>query len=189
MQRELLNYVAHSYMRAHSTGLITNPVLSKAVFSTKENINEAIVVENGCKSDEKDIKSNESITKIEGAKNETQMTASLLDHHDSAEAVAFSDDEANEQIVTNTNGNQTMPSSPSTPTSTTSSSSKNAFMKKRNPFTDEEIAYLKAGYVRFGHNWRMILNSYPFNNRTNVDLKDKARNLIKHGLLPTSDST
>ncbi len=55
--------------------------------------------------------------------------------------------------------------------------------RARRRFSDEEIANLIAGYKRFGADWRSILNHYQFDNRTNVDLKDKARNLMKHNLL------
>ena len=48
-------------------------------------------------------------------------------------------------------------------------------------WTDEEVEYLKEGVERFGFgSWKTILNAYPFHNRrSNVDLKDKWRNLQK----------
>ena len=53
------------------------------------------------------------------------------------------------------------------------------------PFTDEETSYIIEGVKQFGNNWRRILECFPFsNNRTNVDLKDKARNLRKAGRIP-----
>ena len=55
--------------------------------------------------------------------------------------------------------------------------------KPRRPFTNEEVKNLIAGYKSHGKNWAIIREKYSFNNRTNIDLKDKARNLIKKGLL------
>jgi hypothetical protein len=55
--------------------------------------------------------------------------------------------------------------------------------RARRRFTDEETSSLIEGYKRFGADWKSILKHYKFDNRTNVDLKDKARNLLKHGLL------
>lgn len=51
----------------------------------------------------------------------------------------------------------------------------------RRAFSDAEVGYLKEGLRKFGKNWKIILNAYPFNDRTGVDLKDKARNLVKRG--------
>jgi len=57
--------------------------------------------------------------------------------------------------------------------------------KRRHRWSGEEVERLIQGYRRFGSNWQQILNAYPlvFDGRTNVDLKDKARNLAKNGLL------
>ena len=46
---------------------------------------------------------------------------------------------------------------------------------------EEEVEYLKRGVKIYGvGNWRTILQSYPFHSRrSNVDLKDKWRNLQK----------
>ena len=52
--------------------------------------------------------------------------------------------------------------------------------KRRRPvqWTEQEVANLVAGVERFGKHWRAILEAYEFDaRRTNVDLKDKARNL------------
>ena len=48
-------------------------------------------------------------------------------------------------------------------------------------WTDEEVEFLKEGVERFGvGNWKEILRTYKFHSRrTNVDLKDKWRNLKK----------
>lgn len=50
-------------------------------------------------------------------------------------------------------------------------------------WTEEETTNLIEGYRKFGNNWTHILQHYTFNNRTNVNLKDKARNLMAHGIL------
>lgn len=63
------------------------------------------------------------------------------------------------------------------------SSTANSAIKQRRPFSDSEIANLIAGCKKYGRNWSMILERYKFDGRTNVDLKDKARNLEKKGLL------
>ena len=48
-------------------------------------------------------------------------------------------------------------------------------------WTEEEVEYLKEGVERFGiGNWKAIRQNYSFHRRrTNVDLKDKWRNLQK----------
>lgn len=55
--------------------------------------------------------------------------------------------------------------------------------RKKRFFSEEEISSLVEGYERFGPKWTLILDSYPFNGRSSVDLKDKIRNLKKAGLL------
>lgn len=55
--------------------------------------------------------------------------------------------------------------------------------RSRRPYTQEEQDNLIEGIKRFGNDWRRIQEEYKFNGRTNVDLKDKARNLKKHGLI------
>lgn len=55
--------------------------------------------------------------------------------------------------------------------------------KHRRKFTPEEERNIIEGYKRFGSNWKDILAAYKFNDRTAVDLKDKARNLSKKGRL------
>ena len=53
----------------------------------------------------------------------------------------------------------------------------------RRRFSDAETSNLIEGIRRFGRDWRRILEAYPFEDRSNVDLKDKARNLEKLGLI------
>lgn len=50
--------------------------------------------------------------------------------------------------------------------------------QKRIEWTQEELEELEEGMKKFGTNWTLILNmsSGPLKNRTNVQLKDKARN-------------
>jgi len=51
---------------------------------------------------------------------------------------------------------------------------------KRMRWTQEEESYLVDGVKKFGKSkWKFILSSYTFRNRTNVNLKDKWRNLCK----------
>ena len=60
-------------------------------------------------------------------------------------------------------------------------SAKHKNQRVRRPYSTEEIENLIAGYRRFGKNWAKILENYQFHYRTNVDLKDKFRNLVKSG--------
>lgn len=53
----------------------------------------------------------------------------------------------------------------------------------RRRFSEQEVMNLIEGIRRFGRDWRRILSNYNFNDRSNVDLKDKARNLEKLGLI------
>src|SRR5436190_23274622 len=50
--------------------------------------------------------------------------------------------------------------------------------KKRIEWSQEELDALEEGMKKFGTNWTLILSmsSGPLQNRTNVKLKDKARN-------------
>lgn len=61
--------------------------------------------------------------------------------------------------------------------STSSSSSAGGRVR----WKEEEVEYLKKGVETYGvGHWRTILERYPFHSRrTNVDLKDKWRNLQK----------
>jgi telomeric repeat-binding factor 1 len=47
-------------------------------------------------------------------------------------------------------------------------------------WTDEETENLRQGVDRWGTKWAKILQSYDFNERTGVDLKDRWRNLSKN---------
>ena len=53
----------------------------------------------------------------------------------------------------------------------------------RRRFSEQEVMNLIEGIRRFGRDWRKILTNYEFEDRSNVDLKDKARNLEKLGLI------
>lgn len=55
--------------------------------------------------------------------------------------------------------------------------------RARRFFTEQETQNLIEGIRRFGNDWRRIQAHYSFQERTNVDLKDKARNLVAKGLL------
>lgn len=55
--------------------------------------------------------------------------------------------------------------------------------KGRRPFSEQETRNLTEGLRRFGRKWSIILATYDFNDRTQTDLKDKARNLEKAGLI------
>ncbi|XP_072176061.1 uncharacterized protein [Diadema setosum] len=58
------------------------------------------------------------------------------------------------------------------------------FARLRRPWSDEEVENLRKGVERYGTGrWMEILLSFKFDNRTNVQLKDKWRNLAKNGLI------
>lgn len=57
-------------------------------------------------------------------------------------------------------------------------------MRKNGPFSEVEVKNLIEGYKRFGTKWAAILSTYSFaQDRTSVDLKDKARHLRSKGML------
>ncbi|XP_041470874.1 telomeric repeat-binding factor 2-like isoform X2 [Lytechinus variegatus] len=61
---------------------------------------------------------------------------------------------------------------------------KNPTPTKRRPWSSEEEEELKLGINRFGvGKWAEINEAYSFNNRTNVQLKDKYRTMVKQGLI------
>jgi hypothetical protein len=47
-------------------------------------------------------------------------------------------------------------------------------------WTDEETENLREGVERWGTKWAKILQSYEFDGRTGVDLKDRWRNMCKN---------
>lgn len=52
---------------------------------------------------------------------------------------------------------------------------------KKGRWTEDEVDMLVEGVRLFGvGNWRQILDYFPFEGRTNVNLKDKYRNLLRH---------
>jgi hypothetical protein len=54
--------------------------------------------------------------------------------------------------------------------------------RKRRPWGAEEVANLRRGVERHGEGrWETIRLAFPFDGRTNVDLKDKWRNLVLSG--------
>ena len=54
--------------------------------------------------------------------------------------------------------------------------------KKRVPWANEEVRELIRGVEEFGAGkWRKIWENYQFNSRSNEDLKDKWRNLLRKG--------
>ena len=56
--------------------------------------------------------------------------------------------------------------------------------QKRRKFTQEEENWLRKGVKKYGvGKWKVILESYPFRNRTSVNLKDKFRNMTKNNQL------
>ncbi|XP_070539737.1 telomeric repeat-binding factor 2-like isoform X3 [Ptychodera flava] len=68
------------------------------------------------------------------------------------------------------------------PCQTSHSGRKHSSHQHRRPWSQEEIYNLKQGVKRHGTgNWRTILNTYEFNNRTNVNLKDKWRVMERNG--------
>ena len=53
--------------------------------------------------------------------------------------------------------------------------------RKKRRWSNQEVDWLVAGLRRFGlGNWKSIVEAYPFEGRSGVDLKDKYRNLLKH---------
>lgn len=68
--------------------------------------------------------------------------------------------------------------SPATATATPGS-----MASRRRPWSEDEVNHLIEGYRRFGPNWAHILKQYKFVDRTNVNLKDKARHLLRIGRL------
>ena len=62
--------------------------------------------------------------------------------------------------------------------STVSQETTTAPKRRRLEWSTEEIEFLKKGVDKLGvGKWKEIRKLYPFNGRSNVDLKDKWRNL------------
>jgi len=72
-------------------------------------------------------------------------------------------------------------SSPASSSTTTTRLVAKPTGKSRRPWSVHEKENLKEGLRRFGRKWSIILASYKFNERTQVDLKDKARNMVRAG--------
>ena len=94
----------------------------------------------------------------------------LLDRHGSAERIDWS---------------SATPSPPKNQPGGTSSGIPRSTLTQtlRRQWSEREVHHLIEGYRKFGPNWAHILKMYKFDGRTNVNLKDKVRNLIKNGRL------
>lgn len=108
---------------------------------------------------------------------------SLLSRHDSAERISWETQEQQQQQQ-----QQQQQVHAASVSNNSSSPSQHILRLSRNSrgrrrFTDQETSNLIEGVRRFGRDWRRILDTYDFDGRSNVDLKDKARNLEKLGLL------
>lgn len=105
---------------------------------------------------------------------ENMNKLSLLDRHDSAERISWdTQDPLDTKNVKENSPSEYVRYNPNRlPNS-----------RGRHRFTDKEVANLIEGVRRFGRDWRRIQATYEFEGRSNVDLKDKARNLEKLGLL------
>ncbi|KAK2392926.1 hypothetical protein QL285_066239 [Trifolium repens] len=51
--------------------------------------------------------------------------------------------------------------------------------RRRNIWSESEVDTLRSGVLKFGREWKNILNFYGFEKRTAVDLKDKWTNILK----------
>jgi hypothetical protein len=98
-------------------------------------------------------------------KRETTMSRSksLLDRHESAECIPW---DTQENDAPQNSSPKNLPSK-----------------QARRKWTPEEELNLLEGVKRCGKNWALILSKYQFNNRTNVNLKDKYRTLKEAGLI------
>ena len=53
--------------------------------------------------------------------------------------------------------------------------------RKRNNWTNEEVNLLKDCVLKYGRKWSLLEKNFPLfkkNNRTQIDLKDKWRNIL-----------
>lgn len=61
-------------------------------------------------------------------------------------------------------------------------SPRHCFGFKQRKFTPNEVEWLIEGIrIHGAGKWKIILDSFPFRNRTSVNLKDKYRNMIQKG--------
>lgn len=133
-----------------------------------------------------------SATADSSAKSRTIAKApSLLDRHASAERITWESQQSPvkaapvsaKRVVVATAPIDSTQNIPSAETISQEPNRPRPQARARRRFTDDEVANLIEGYKRFGNDWKAISMHYKFNDRTNVDLKDKARNLAKHGLI------
>ena len=131
-------------------------------------------------------------------------SSTLMERHNSAERISwetqFMESESNNNNNNNNNGNNNNNIIDKELDNTTghasnmkiinkdkviskSNSDKNKISKGRRRFSEKEVLNLIEGIRRFGRDWCRILKNYEFDERSNVDLKDKARNLEKLGLI------
>lgn len=122
------------------------------------------------------------------ARSAVNKKSNMLERHPSAEKIAWTQSQsqpAQPMEFTPTPTSPTISASslhaPGSPMSTGLSQSSSIFGRGRRKWEDWEVANLKAGMLRFGRNWIEILRHYKFSDRTNVNLKDKARSLEKEG--------
>lgn len=115
-------------------------------------------------------------------------SSSLMERHDSAERIAWETQPENAKNAESTGSEVeeevirvNRPPSNESPRKFSRKTSLNGRGRRR--FSDKEVANLIEGVRRFGNNWRRIQDTYEFDHRSNVDLKDKARNLKVLGLL------
>ncbi|KAG0590611.1 hypothetical protein KC19_1G113900 [Ceratodon purpureus] len=117
----------------------------------------------------------------------------LLDPHPSAQAEVWGDDEGQERRSPRSPSESRRIKLPpiASPTPriliTESSCSGVKIRRRTKKWTDEEVEIFKRELIKHGRgNWKTILrhNRDVFNGRTEVDMKDKCRNLVRSGVLP-----
>lgn len=133
---------------------------------------------------------------FEGCKKATVVAAnvkssSLMERHNSAERISWETQDRSPSPISQPEINidernisyefETVESLIKKRTNSVKRSSGNPRGRRR--FSEQEVMNLIEGVKRFGRDWRKILANYEFDDRNNVDLKDKARNLEKLGLL------
>ncbi|EPZ31635.1 hypothetical protein O9G_000114 [Rozella allomycis CSF55] len=101
----------------------------------------------------------------------TQPKKRLIDRRESAERATFDDSEKEEAVK-------------AVPKKTKMALQPKPSSKKRVPYSKEEEINLIKGMQQFGTQWHLIRDNYEFQNRSNKDLKDKARNMKKSYQLP-----